>query len=122
SHFENIIKLQSRADHAIDALISYQKAADEREKLIWLYENKIDRSSTVYFYLPPDLSNNSFVTYRSRNLNLHIDIFGYEYVMDYFLKIDNFHEELMRKYEPLSEHFDQSETGSITCSLESYLK
>lgn len=122
SDFENIIKLKSRAYHAIDALISYQKAANEREKLIWFYENKIDKSSTVYFYLPPDLKNSSFVTYKSRKLNLHIDISGYEYVMDYFLKIDNFHEELMKKYEPLSEHFDQSETGSITCSLENFLK
>lgn len=122
SDFENIIKLKSRAYHAIDALISYQKAANEREKLIWLYENKIDRSSTVYFYLPQDFKNNSFVTYKSRKLNLHIDISGYEYVMDYFLKIDNFYEELMKKYEPLSEHFQQSETGSITCSLESFLK
>lgn len=120
--FENILKLKTRANHALDALVSYQKATNESEKLIWLYENKIDRSNTLYFNLTKDLSNNSFVSYKSSNLDFHIDISGYEYVMDYFIKIDNFYEELMKKYEPLSEHFEQSKTGSIRYSLDNYLK
>lgn len=119
---DNILEIKSRAHHAIDALISFQKAANEREKLIWFYENKTDLHNTRFFIPPNHLSNLTFVAYQSSNLKLTIDISGYEYVMDYFIKLDNFHDELMEKYSPLPKHFDQSPDGSVKCSLENYLK
>ena len=42
--------------------------------------------------------------------------------MDYFSKLDNLYNELMEKYKPLPEHFEESATGNIEYSLENHLK
>ena len=109
SQFDNIFKLKAKAEQATDGLINYHLAKTEREQLIWFYENQNNHYSTVYFKLSKNWWTNSIVNYKTDNLKLEIDISGYEYVMDYFIKLDNLYDKLMEKYKPLPEHFEQSE-------------
>ena len=122
SDINSIAKIKTQEHHAVDELITFQQATTEKEKLIWFFENKTDRYGTYYFTLPEDLSTNSVVRFKTDNIELTIDISGYEYVMDYFRKFDDFYNLMMEKYKPLPEHYDQSPTGSVDYSLESFLK
>ena len=122
SDIDSIVKIRVKAHHTIDALIDFQKATTEREKLIWLFENKKNRYGSYRFIFPKELSFDSFVYYKSDNIELTIDISGYEYVMDYFRKLDNLYNQMLEKYKPLPEHFEQSPTGSVISSLENYLR
>lgn len=121
SQFDNIFKLKAKAKQATEALINYHLAKTEREQLIWFYENQNNHYGTTYFELSQNWREDSLVIYNSDTLKIEIDISGYDYVMDYFEKIDTFYNGIMEKYKPLPEHFEQSETGSIQCSLESHL-
>lgn len=122
SDIDDIIKINTKADYAVDALITFREAATEREKLIWFFENKNDHRSTNYFTLSEDLSIGSFIFFKSDRLELAIDISGYEYVMDYFINLDNLYDDLMEKYKPLPKHFEESETGSVEYSLQNHLR
>ena len=122
SQFDNIFKLKAKAGQATEALINYHLAKTEREQLIWFYENQNNHYGTVYFELSKSWRTDSIVNYKADALKLEIDISGYEYVMDYFEKIDALYDRIMEKYKPLPEHFEQSETGSIEYSLENYLR
>lgn len=64
------------------------------------------------------LRSNSHVAFRSDEINIIIDISGYEYVFDYFMKLESFHDHMMEKYWPLPEHY---ENGEVEASLISYL-
>lgn len=90
--------------------------------MIWFFENQQNHYSTIYFKFPKNWKVNSCVIYKANNIELIIDISGYEYVMDYFIKLDNLYDKLMEKYKPLPEHFEQSESGSIEYSLENHLR
>ena len=122
SDINKITRIKTREHHAVDALINFQKTTTEREKLIWFFENETDHYGMYLFKLPKDLSLDSFVSFKSDNIQLTIDISGYEYVMDYFRKLDDFYDELMEKYKPLPEHYEQSPDGNVEYSLESFLK
>lgn len=52
-------------------------------------------------------SKNCIVILKSDKIKLKIDLSGYEYVLNYLFKLDNFYDELMKKYQPLFEHFNQ---------------
>jgi hypothetical protein len=122
SQFDNILKMKAKADQATEALINYHLAKTEREQLVWFYENQNNHYGTVYFKLSKSWRKDSIVTYKSDTLKLKIDISGYEYVMDYLEKLDALYDHLMEKYQPLPEHFEQSETGGIEYSLENHLR
>ncbi len=122
SQFDNIFKLKAAAEQATEALINYHLAKTEREQLIWFYKNQNNHYGTVYFELSENWREDSIVTYNSDALRLEIDISGYEYVMDYFEKLDGLYNGLMEKYKPLPEHFEQSETGGTEYSLENHLR
>ncbi len=122
SDINNITKIKTREHHAVDALITFQGTTTEREKLIWYFENSLDSYATYRFTIPEDLSIDPFVVYKSENIELRIDLSGYEYVMDYFRKLDGFYNLMMEKYKPLPEHYEQSPTGSVDYSLESFLR
>jgi hypothetical protein len=119
---DRITNIHSKSEQATEALINYQLATSEREKLIWFFENHQNHYGTIYFKFPKNWKVNSCVIYKANNVELIIDITGYEYVMDYFIKIDEFYDELMEKYKPLPEHFEQSENGGIEYSVENYLR
>lgn len=121
SQFDNILKLKAKVEAATEALIDYHIAKTEREQLIWFYENKHNQYSTSHFDLTKGLPKDSIVTYNSSTLKLKIDISGYEYVLDYFQKIDTLRDNLMEKYKPLPKHFEQSEAGRVEYSLENHL-
>lgn len=112
--------LKERAEHAINALIDFQNAKSERDKLIWLFDNRKDQYHSNAFKFSSALENE--VTFESRLISLTFDLTGYTYVLDYFTKLDNVNAQLMEKYKPLPEHFEQAENGSIEYSLESHLK
>lgn len=122
SQFDNIFKLKAKSAHATEALINYHLAKTEREQLIWFYENKNHHHGTIYFELSKSWRTDSIVNYKADALKLEIDISGYEYMMDYFEKIDSLYDSIMEKYKPLPEHFEQSETGSIEYSLDNHLR
>jgi hypothetical protein len=117
-----ILKIKTSATHAIDALINYQLAKSEREQLIWFYENISDHSSMYSFEFPKNWKLESCIRFKSGLIKLNIDISGYEYVIDYFIKLDDLYDDLMEKYKPLPKHFEQSGVGGIEFSLENLLK
>ncbi|TDN87315.1 hypothetical protein DET49_1124 [Salegentibacter sp. 24] len=121
NQINNIYNLKSKTEYAADALITYHQTTSEREKLIWFLENRKDHNGTINFQFPREWRKDLCVIYKINNIKLTIDFSGYEYVLDYFIKLDNFYDELMEKYKPLPEHFDESETGYIECSLENHL-
>ncbi|TXD81399.1 hypothetical protein ESY86_17965 [Subsaximicrobium wynnwilliamsii] len=118
---DRIVSIKTITENALEALIDFQVATTERDKLIWLFENQMDRYANINFSIPEDLSVDSCVTYESDQLQLIIDITGYEYVFDYFKKLDDFYEAMMEKYKPLPAHFENSKQHRIGYSLESYL-
>ena len=119
STLDNIINIKLKAQHVFDALIDFQLATTERDQLIWFLENEQDQYSSLYL---TRTENPNMVMFKSNKLALNIDISGYEYVMDYFQKVDRVYEKLMEKYAPLLEHYEQSASGSVEYSLASYLK
>lgn len=116
---ERVLEIKKTANYAIDALISYEIAQSERDKLIWYYENQ----SNLYSYaVLSNPKNSKIIELDTEERKLAIDISGYEYVLDYFIKLDNLYDDLMKKYKPLPQHFEQAENRSIEHSLETYLR
>ena len=85
-------------------------------------ENYDNRHRTSGFKAQQNWKKHSHVVYYMDDLNLTIDLTGYEYVWDYFQLIDNTLNQLMEKYKPLPEHYEQSETGYVDSSLEGFLR
>lgn len=122
SDFDRILNIKARADHAAVAIISYQMAAGEREKLIWFFENRMDQHALNGFIWTEDSTFQETIIYKTDALQLLLIITGYEYVVDYFKKVAGFYAEMMHKYKPLSIHFEESEPDSLFPSLENYLR
>ena len=122
SNVSTIKAIKIKSECAAEALISYQRAKTERAKVIWLFENYDNRHWTSGFKALQNWKKNSHVVYYMDDLNLTIDLTGYEYVWDYFQLIDNTLNQLMEKYKPLPEHYEQSETGYVDSSLEGFLR
>ncbi|MAM29322.1 MAG: hypothetical protein CMC13_09890 [Flavobacteriaceae bacterium] len=118
----SIINIKSKTDQATEALISFQVANSERERLIWFFKHQKDQYGSINFTNSETWDANPCITYTTDNIKLTVDLTGYEYVIDYFSKLDNLYNELMEKYKPLPEHFEQSATGSIEYSLENHLR
>lgn len=119
---ENIIAIKHHAESATDALIEFYLVKSERDKLIWYFENQKNKLSTYGFKIPKDLQNDCYIDYNLDKFKLTVDISGYEYIVDYFMKIDDSFYEFMEKFAPLPEHYKQSKTGYVECSLLNYLK
>lgn len=119
---EGIVNLKIKSDSAIESLLSGHEATTEREQLIWLFKNKTDLYGAYNFIVPEDMSINSSVFYKSKHLEIDIDISGYEYVMDYFFKLDTCYYHMREKYRPLPQHFRQSLTVNLDSSLENFLR
>ncbi|MGC1632397.1 MAG: hypothetical protein WA749_09835 [Gelidibacter sp.] len=119
---DNIVAIKTKSEHVFEALIDFQVAKTERDQLIWFLENEDDQFISTFDMDAEGLRNNSHIAFRLDELNLIIDISGYEYVLDYFLKLETFHDHMMEKYEPLPEHYHQSETGEIAPLLLNYLR
>ena len=117
----DIIEIKTKSEVAIEALIDYQIAKTERDQLIWFFENEQNRFVARSDMDIARLSSDSQITFSSDILKIKLDISGYEYVLDYFLKLEDFYNDMMEKYSPLPEHYQQSETGEVICSLGSYL-
>ncbi|SDZ92766.1 hypothetical protein [Bizionia paragorgiae] len=113
---KRVALLKSQAEHAIEALIDYQKIASERDSVLWYFEKESDAYRLIGF---TKTEKPHIISYSSDSLKIDIDISGYEYVVDYFYKIDALYNELMKKYKPLPEHY---KAGRIEDSLERFLE
>ena len=119
---DDILELKTKSVHAIEALIDFQIAKTERDKLIWFFENEQNRLVARFDMESECPTANAHITFSSDVLKIKLDISGYEYVMDYFLKLEDFHTHMMEKYSPLPENYEQSQTGEVICSLGNYLQ
>lgn len=117
-----ILELKAKEFHAVDALIDYHQAETERERLIWFFRNRTDSISFTFFMFHKTLIRNHILSLKSKSMKFTIDIRGHEYVADYFGNLHNFNKEILEKYMPLPEHFEQSPTGSISGSIENLLR
>lgn len=122
SQIERVFEMFQAQEQATESLIDYQNCKTERERLIWFFKNQKHHYGSTYYEFPNHWKTDSIISYRQKQVELELDIAGYEFVMDYFLILDKLYDELIEKYQPLPEHFEASETGSITYSLENYLR
>lgn len=122
SQIERVFKLSKAATQASESLIDYQFCISEKQKVIWFFQNQKYHYGAIYDILSDDWRTNSTINYEQDPISFILDISGYEYVLDYFIILDNLYDELMEKYKPLPEHFEASESGSIEYSLENYLR
>ncbi|AWH75516.1 hypothetical protein DCS32_15500 [Dokdonia sp. Dokd-P16] len=122
SQIERVFKLSKAATQASESLIDYQFCISEKQKVIWFFQNQKYHYGAIYDKLSDDWRTNSTINYELDPISFILDISGYEYVLDYFIILDNLYDELMEKYKPLPEHFGASESGSIEYSLENYLR
>lgn len=118
---DDIVEIKAKSEHALEALIDFQVAKTERDKLIWFFENEQNRFVASLDIDSEGLTSDGCITFSSDVLKVNLDISGYEYVLDYFLKLEDFHNHMMQKYRPLPEHYQESETGKVICSLGNYL-
>ncbi len=117
SEIDKVLEIKKNAEYAVDALIDYQLAHSERDKLIWYYENY----DNLYNTFTTKSNESHIILLNTEVRQLAIDSSGYEYVLNYFRKLDALQKSLMEKYKPLPEHYATSEKG-IMFSLEVYLK
>jgi hypothetical protein len=122
SQIGSIIDIESKADDATDGLIDYYLAKSEREKLIWFYNNQTNHRVTIHFDLQENWRETVQIIFKTENIQFCVDVSGYEYILEYFEKLNDFHDELMDKYKPLPEHYEQSSDGYVLCTLENYLR
>lgn len=119
---DKIIKIKSKAVEASDALIDYHLAKTEREQLIWIFKNESNHYSITDIKLKDNWQITSTILAKLDKNYIKINISGYQYVLEYFLKLDTLHNEFMEKYKPLPEHYEVSANGMVESSLENYLK
>ena len=122
SQVERVFEISLVTEQASEGLIDYQSCSSEREKLIWFFKNQKNHYGCVYYEFPDNWKTNSLINYKQDIVKLTLDISGYEYVIDYFITVDKLYDDLIEKYQPLPEHFEASESGSIEYSLENYLR
>ena len=122
SQVERVFEMSQVQDQATESLIEYQNCKTERERLIWSFKNQKYHYGSIYYEFPDNWKTDSIISYRQKQVELELDISGYEFVMDYFLILDKLYDELIEKYKPLPEHFEASERGSVQYSLENYLR
>jgi len=116
----NLVHNYTNNHLAQDALQEFNNLDKEDEKMIvrWLLKNKRN-----YFFSLKKTENwkkNGIIILETEP-NLIVDCSDF---LDSFLFQDlylNVEEEIMNRYHPTPEHFDQN-GGSVTCSLENYLK
>jgi hypothetical protein len=120
SEVSNVVHNFRKNDLAKNALDIYHKIKTENEKSLiqWLLENENN-----YFFDLKKTDNwekTGFLILET-NPNLLVDCNGY---LDGFFLSEIYYnhlEEIMEKYQPTNEHFEQN-GGSVECSLKSYLK
>jgi hypothetical protein len=117
-----ILWLKIFKDPAVDGLIDYQLANSEREQLIWFYQNEIIHDEIIYADLPDLWHSSSIVIYEIGEHELSIDISGFEFVLDFLEKLQQFYDDIMEKYKPQPTHLKGSETHEIEYSLEDHLR
>ncbi|WP_452223703.1 hypothetical protein [Lacinutrix chionoecetis] len=122
SQVERVFEMSKVQDQATESLIQYQNCKTERERLIWFFKNQKHHYGSTYYEFPENWKTNTIISYRKKQVELELDIAGYEFVMDYFLILDKLYDELIEKYKPLPEHFEASENGSVQYLLENYLR
>lgn len=122
SSIEEIFWLKLFKNDAVNGLIDYQLAQTEREQLIWFYQNQKNHKAIEYGSFPENWCSDSIVIYKVGTFDLSVDISGYEFVLDYLEKLQQFYDDILEKYRPTSEHFKQSKTKGIEYSLESHLR
>lgn len=122
SQVERVFEISLVTEQASEGLINYQSCSTEREKLIWFFKNQKNHYGSIYYEFPENWKTNSLINYKQDIVKLTLDISGYEYVIDYFITVDKLYDDLIEKYQPLPEHFEASESGSIEYSLENYLR
>lgn len=109
--------IEERSDHAVNALIDYHNANTERDKVIWYFENRSDLAQ-VY-----GLFNDEGKLTKTKKHDLDgevliVDWSEFEYVIDYFEKLDTFYFQMCEKYEPTNpDEFDLDSYG-----IENYFK
>ncbi len=120
SEVSNLVHNFTKKDLAKNALDAYRKINTENEKSIikWLLEN-----DNNYFFDLKKTDNwekTGFLILET-NPNLLVDCNGY--LDGFFLSeiYSNLLDEIMEKYQPTNEHFEQNR-GSVEYSLKSYLK
>ncbi|ADY30194.1 hypothetical protein Celly_2377 [Cellulophaga lytica DSM 7489] len=122
SKVERVFEITQVKEQAIESLVDYHNSSTERERLIWFFKNQENLYGSIYFEFSEKWKTDSIIFYEQEQVELELDITGYEYVIDYFLILDNLYDELIEKYKPIPVHFEGSKNGSIECSLENYLR
>lgn len=116
----NMVDNYTNNQVAQDALREYDELDKEDEKMIvrWLLKHK-----HKYFYSPeqPDNWQKTGIIVLETKPNLIVDcsdfLDSFKFPQIYY----NLNEEIMNRYQPTPEHFDQN-GGRVICSLENYLK
>ena len=106
------ITIDKRSEHAVNALIDYQNAKTEREKVIWYFENRSDYMRVFDLFNTDGLPTKS-KTHDIDGKVLIVDWSEYEYVIDYFDKVDSFHHQMCDKYQPVEADDDDFESYGI---------
>jgi hypothetical protein len=122
SEIDNIIAITSKSEDAVEGLINYHLAKSQRNKLLWLFENKKNRHGSPYYELPENWEERAIIVQTIDNNEIKLNISGYEYIIRYLEKLNNLYYEFMEIYQPLPEHYEQSPDGYVVCTLENYLK
>lgn len=116
----NLVRSLKKNDLAKNALDVYSKIQTENEKSLveWLLENNKNYFSELK--KTDNWEKTGFLILET-NPNLLVDCMGYLEGFIFNEIYDNHLQEIMEKYKPTIEHFEQN-GGSVECSLESYLK
>ena len=129
---ERIKDFKLKSEHATQELFTHYLATSERDQLIWCFENNTDYILTNYHKLLENWDSGSIVCYKEvglfsyDNIEIMVDISGYDHIMEYLMKLDKLYKGFIDKYEPPPEHYEQSETVdifdfSLERTLENYL-
>ena len=111
------ITIYEKSEHAINALIEYHNAKTERDKVLWYFENRSDLLKVF------DLSNKDAKLTKTKKHDIDgkvliVDWSEFEYVVDYFDKLDSFYFQMCEKYNPLHSENDDYDL----LELEEYFK
>ncbi|WP_179315866.1 hypothetical protein [Winogradskyella undariae] len=118
---EKIANIKSNEEHTTEALINYSDTHTEREKLIWFYENRKDHDFIKGLINFEKIRKEGYIILKTHVTEVKIVIAGYEYIIDYYMKLQHFHNLMTEKYNPLPEHYEKSKNG-YPCDLLVYLK
>lgn len=102
---ETYFTIDQRSEHAVNALIAFQNAKTERDKVVWYFDNRADFTK-VYGLVDGDGKVTKTKKHDIGEEVLIVDWSEYEYVVDYFDKLDGFYHEMCEKYEPNPDDVD----------------